>query len=474
MIFSDETLKEGANAFVPPVSDGYERMVADTVSKLKASGRERAPKRSVALRVLSAAAAVLAALVMIPAVVFAARPALAAEVPVAEGIVYALSPAKAAGEADCERIGALVTEVFRAFAFRDYASAESLFKDGAMHTRESYIAAAYTEHMLEFGDALPESADACGIETAELSAERKAFRYTGRVTLNVLSKDGNASHTEECLVRVWENAEGMHIESIQMQSEACREFALRYEEAFRPVPEAGACFDLIPFADRCLELEAVNLSFGGAREREAYYGRIIAELDGVSAPAAEKEPLYRLLRAELESAEADITPAIITAEDAAAELMYRYWLARKTGEPGDFSDIMEHNEQTDLFLKDALLQADAAALGARAPLDTVERGSAMVTRTAENADGTFTAWIAVKTHITVGPMEGVGEDIVLTLRRGGGRLAIVGFDRETGDGLYIYTLKPLAEKLKAAGHSWQEAGEMAYEEAYKELSANAG
>ena len=41
MLFSDDTVKEGAKAFVPPVSDEYERMVADTVSKLKAEGREQ-------------------------------------------------------------------------------------------------------------------------------------------------------------------------------------------------------------------------------------------------------------------------------------------------------------------------------------------------------------------------------------------------------------------------------------------------
>lgn len=467
MLFSDDTVKEGAKAFVPPVSDEYERMVADTVSKLKAEGRERAPKRNAALRALRAAAAVLAALVMIPAVVFAARPALAAEVPVAEGIVYALSPAKAAGEAECGRIEALVTEVFRAFAARDYALAESLFKDGAMHTRESYLAAAYTDCTLQWYDSLPDGVEAGELEVAELSAERKAFRYTCRVALNVLSRDGSRESREDCDVRIWENAEGMHIESLEMLSESFGEFERKYVETLGEIPSEGYCFDLIPLTYPCMYFGAYDQS--SPRLREDRCSHLLDTLDGISAPDEDKEPLYRVLRAELELAQAEITPAMVTAEDAAVELMYRYWLARKTGEPDDFSDIMEHNEQTDLFFKDARLQADAVTLGGLAPLDTVERGRAQIMQTAENADGTFTAELTVWTYITAGEARGTSDEITLTLRRDGEKLTIVGFDREYGDGLYIYTLKPLAKKYKAAGYSWQEADEMAYEEALSQL-----
>ena len=92
----------------------------------------------------------------------------------------------------------------------------------------------------------------------------------------------------------------------------------------------------------------------------------------------------------------------------------------------------------------------------------------------ENDDGSVTARLFVQTDITRDIMSGVGEEIVLTLCRGEDGLIIVGFDREVGDGLYVYTLKPRAEKLIAAGRPWQEAGRIAYEEARAELEALAG
>lgn len=463
MILSDKAMKESADAFIPPAGEGYERMVEATLSSLGSkAGRRSSPKRAV-LRTLSAAAAVLAALVVSTAVVFGARPALASEVPVLNGIVYAVSPTKPASEAETERLEALVAEVFRAFAARDYAAAEACFSEGAMHTRETYLAAAYTDQTLIFGDTLIENAEAGKLEISELSAERKAFRYTGLVTLNFLTRDGSRTISEDCAVRVRENTEGMRIESIEMQSERYLSFANRYEQVLGALPPEGTSFSLIPIAYRCLYFDAADANRPSARGREGFYSYYLSELDGISAPAEDKAPLYALLRARLERARAEITPEMVTAEDIAVELMYRYWLGGRTGKVSDFSDILEHNERTDLFLWDAKIQAEALIPGTYGRLNSVKRGSAEIRCITENPDGTATAWLYVFTEISAGPMRGVGEEIVLTLLPNGTGFTVVGFDREVGDGIYIYTLKPLAEKYRAAGYSWQEAGRMAYE-----------
>lgn len=473
MVYTENTIKESAEAFVPVATGEYERMMNETITELRARAEVKAVPGRMLWRAFAAAAAVFAALIVTAAAVFSARPALAAEVPVVNDIVYAASPNKTANEADCGRIEEFLTEVFRAFAIGDHEAAESFFKDGAMHTRESYLTAVFTDYSQERYDFLPNNVEACALEVAELSAQQKAFRYTCHATLNFLSRPGDAVWSDECAVRIWENAEGMFIESIEMQSERFAEFERMYVETLGEVPASGYCFDLIPLTYPCLFFDVYDQN-SIPRWREDRYARMLSELDGISAPDEEKEPLYRVIEAALERAQAEITPEFVTVEDLAPELMYRYWLARMTGEPSDFEDILEHNEQTDLFLWDAQLKADAVTLGALAPLDTLERGSAVVRQMTENGDGTFTAELIVNTHITIGECGGTSDSITLTLRRDGEGLKVVGFDRDYDDGLYVYMLKPLAKQYKAEGYSWQEAGRMAYEAAYAELEASAG
>ncbi len=474
MISLDKKIKESAEAFIPEATEAYEDMVSKTVSELRQKAGRPLRKRRVLKRAICAAAAVLSALVIASAAVFGARPALASELPVLSGIVYAASPKKAAGEADRARIGELTEKVFRCFASRDYTAAEECFCGGGFHTRSAYLAAAYTDSLLDFEDALPGDADAGEIVIEDISAEQKAFCFTGVVKLNFISRDGVGSRVEECIVLIRENREGMQIESIEMQSEKYLNFVCSYEKALGPVPPEGGSFTLISIANRCMWFDAVKSGFGGISHWRSFCEDLLRELELVSAPDGEKAPLLYIIQAEIDRAKAELTPAMLTYEEAAAELMYRYWLGAKTGEMSDFSDIMEHNGQTDLFLKDAQLRVDAVDLGAHERLDSVKKGHAELHSVSMNSDGTVTAYLFVQTDITCGIMSGVGEEIVLTLRSTDEGFIIVGFDREAGDGLYVYTLKPCAIKLKAAGIPWQEADQTAYEQAYAELEASAG
>ena len=79
----------------------------------------------------------------------------------------------------------------------------------------------------------------------------------------------------------------------------------------------------------------------------------------------------------------------------------------------------------------------------------------------------------VHTEITDGIRQGIGAEIILTIRKDGAELIIVGFDRDVGDGFYTYSLKPLCCQNKAAGYSWQEAGEMAYAVLHEQIIRDA-
>ena len=80
----------------------------------------------------------------------------------------------------------------------------------------------------------------------------------------------------------------------------------------------------------------------------------------------------------------------------------------------------------------------------------------------QSGDDRMTARFHVNTEITSGPMCGVGEEIILTLEKRGAGWIVTGYDRVNGDGVYVNSLKPLAEHYKETGLSWQNANEKAY------------
>ena len=248
----DNAIKGALDAFIPPADEGYKKMISETVSELREKNKRAAgPKRRI-WKPFAAAAAVIAALVITSAAVFASRPALAADLPVLSGIVYAAAPERTASEADLERIEMLLYEVFRSFAACDYDSASHNFVGGSIADRESFLAAAYVDRLLTSGDMFPDGVDAEEIEIAALSAEQKAFRFTARVTLSLVSRDGARHGAEECSVMLRENSEGMRIESMRFETDGAEAYTRMYEETFGCVPSDGASPGVIPLDNRYL------------------------------------------------------------------------------------------------------------------------------------------------------------------------------------------------------------------------------
>lgn len=462
------------------IGEADERYIAEAMTqknggrgkKAADSLRKTKPARRIG-RTFAAAAAGVLGVVAVSAAVFGTRPALAAEIPGVSSLVYAAAPERTANDADRARIEALVGEAVSALAANDYGAAARCFRDGSLNGRGNYLAAAYVDRLLVFGDEFPESAEAGELEITGLKAEQKAYRFTASVRLDLVSRDGKRHDAEECTVKIWENAKGMFIESIEFSSGAYAAYAEEYEATFGRVPESGADPEVIPLDNSYLSYVRVIAANEGARQREDRLNRMIAELDSVSASPKDKAARLMLLQSELDKAAAEITPEAVTAEETAAELMYRYWMGGKTGEMSEFADIMERNEATDLFWWDAQLTAEQVSLGVLAPLATVEKDSAMILEVLEETEDTLRARFYVHTETSDGVSLGVGEEIILTLQKTDGGFIIVGFDREVGDGLYLNDLKPAAERFKADGFSWQEAGQMACEEVRARLVRDA-
>ena len=467
----DNDIREAVDAFIPPMSEEYNDMIEGAVSELKQRCAQRNKPVKRAFKPLVSAAAILVALILSSAILFGAHPALAAEMPVVSDIVYAAAAQREADAADCERIEKLLNDALYSLAVCDYDSASRCFRENSMNERENYLAAAYLNHLLTRREALPDGANAGKLEISEIQAEQKAFRFTVHAKLSLTAKDGASADTEECTVRLWENTDGIHIEGIEMQSEDYCEYVKAHEKAFGAVPESGASFDIILIDNSYLSCSA--LQENGTGQDEAYLKQLLSELESVSASDEEKAVRLNAINILLKEAEQEITPDILSAEETASELMYRYWLGKNTGEVCDFSDIMERNEETDLFFRDALLNVEDVELGILKPLVSVKKGTACILETYENTGDIIRARFHVQTHITDGISRGVGEEIILTLRKDGEGFTVTGFDRDVGDGHYTCDLKPAASRYKAAGYSWQEAGELAYEELHARLLRDA-
>ena len=469
----DSEIKKQVDAFIPPVPESYNRMIDGTISELRA----RAPQHHNSGRnrfiPFTVIASVIAVLFIAASVIFVARPALAAEVPGIGRVVYAVSPKKTANGADRERIEALLNDAFRSLSFCDYEAAARCFRGDSLSDRGNYLSAAYVDHLLAFGDYFPDGANAIELEISDLQAEQKAFRYTAHVTLNLVSRDGTKNSMEACTVQLWENTRGLYIESIEFDSAGFGSFAVMYEDIFGTVPSHGAGLDLIPIDRAYLSYTRVLAEQEGARQRVDRLDRMLSQLDAVNASADEKAIRENLITEELKKAKAEITPEVITVEQLASELMCRYWLGRKTGEACDFSDIMERNKQTDLFYWDAVLQAERVSLGALKPLVSVGPGTAEILETIDDTNELIKARFYVYTEIADGVSQGVGEEIILTIRKDDNGFTVIGFDRDVGDGYYTYGLKPLAARYIKAGYSWKEAGQMAYEVLHEQIIRDA-
>ncbi len=166
-------------------------------------------------------------------------------------------------------------------------------------------------------------------------------------------------------------------------------------------------------------------------------------------------------------------PDTVTVEWLAAELMRRYNTGRYlTLELEDYSNIMDRNEDTDIFYYDNQLEIDRGKLyGIWRNVLEVTRGEAGIQKVISESENEITVDMWVKTYvIDDDPMSGdsVGTDFRITVDKQ--RMVIIAYDRPYEyEGYYRNSLKPLAMRYRNQGLSWEDADKKAYDELYTRL-----
>ena len=168
-------------------------------------------------------------------------------------------------------------------------------------------------------------------------------------------------------------------------------------------------------------------------------------------------------------------PDTVTVEWLAMELMRRYYTGiYLTNKLEDYSNIMDRNEETDLFYYDNQLEIDKIKLhGEHRKVLEVTHGEVGMQNVISESETEITVDVWVKTVvIDDDPISGdsVGTDFRITVDKQ--RMVIVAYDRPNEcEGYYRNELKPLALRYRNQGMSWQEADKKAYDEIYARLES---
>ena len=164
-------------------------------------------------------------------------------------------------------------------------------------------------------------------------------------------------------------------------------------------------------------------------------------------------------------------PDPVTVEWLAGEMQRRYYVGCMNLELMDFSDIMDRNEDTDLFFWDNQLEIDLKKLGQGYNFVNVTIEEAYVKQIVDETETEITADVAVFTmHPAPSiPESGTGMDFRITVDKQ--RMVIISYSEPNiCDSIYNNRLRPLASNYRREGLTWQEANKKAYEELYAEFA----
>lgn len=464
---------QALRAGFPAPPQSYYQRIDDTIALLQnrdeAQARIKAKAGMPFLKAARIAAAACAAAVLLSACTFAVKPALAAELPLIGDAVYALSPTVSVNAEKLNKAAEMVKSAAAAFATGDYSTAAALFYqgDGWAEDKDTYLTAKYLHYILCSAEAFAgdgAATEAVSFAVMGANAHQKAFCFETVITLELKGKDGFTRNERICAELI-ETVHGLYITSVRTESDSYAEYAaMRDSYGLESLqygnPAAGIAFETEYLSYMTIHKNAAI----GTEEKSRLLERLRETFAAAGISGQARQTVIQALETESAALEEQQTPAVMSAQELAAEVMYRYYLGRKLKEVQDFSDIIERNEATDLFFYDAQLAVDKVLAGSLTALDTVEKGTADILETMQSDEKGMTARFYVNTEITSGPMRGVGEEIVLTLEKRGAYWIVMGYDRTTGDGVYANRLKPLSQHYRETGLSWQEADEKAYKE----------
>ena len=179
---------------------------------------------------------------------------------------------------------------------------------------------------------------------------------------------------------------------------------------------------------------------------------------------------------EAPTADPNPRPDPVTVEWLAGEMQRRYYVGCMSLELMDFSNIMDRNEDTDLFFWDNQLEIDLKKIGGKGNFvrenfvsATIEE--AYVKQIVNETETEITADVYVLTrHPTPSlPRSCTGMDFRITVDKQ--RMVIISYSkRNICDSIYNNRLLPLASNYRREGLTWQEANKKAYEELHAEFA----
>ena len=191
----------------------------------------------------------------------------------------------------------------------------------------------------------------------------------------------------------------------------------------------------------------------------------------VSETAAPTDTPAAAPETEAPTADPNPRPDPVTVEWLAGEMQRRYYVGCMNLELMDFSDIMDRNEDTDLFFWDNQFAIDRIKFDPDDKFTAVTIEEAYVKQIVNETESEITADVAVFTrHPTPSiPESGIGMDFQITVDKQ--RMVIISYSEPNiCDSIYNNRLRPLASNYRREGLTWQEANKKAYEELYAEFA----
>ena len=165
-------------------------------------------------------------------------------------------------------------------------------------------------------------------------------------------------------------------------------------------------------------------------------------------------------------------PDPVTVEWLAGEMQRRYYVGCMNLELMDFSDIMDRNEDTDLFFWDNQIAIDRMKFNPDYNFTAVFIKEVYVKQIVDETETEITADVYVFTSHPnpTFSMSGIGMDFRITVDKQ--RMVIISYSEPFGySTIYTARLLPLASSYRREGLPWQEANKKAYEELYAETVA---
>ena len=172
---------------------------------------------------------------------------------------------------------------------------------------------------------------------------------------------------------------------------------------------------------------------------------------------------------ETEAPTTDLNPRPdpVTVEWLAAEMQCRYYVGCMNLELMDFSNIMDRNEDTDLFFWDNQLEIDRMMLDLKDNYINVTVEETAIENIVNETETAITAdvYVCASHPSSDQPLSGIGKSFRITVDKE--RMVIIAYSEpDACESRYNNWLSYLASNYRKEGMTWQEANKKAYEEIY--------